>query len=326
MHILHNTIGVPKITQKQTNTNSVLFTMWPLPRGYGITLANSLRRVALSSIPGTKVTGVKVHWVEHEYSTLPGIKDSVIEIMLNLKWLILSKNDSWAVWLKLKKNKAGVVTAADIQCPSDVTILNPDLYISEIDQDKLQLELDIRVEKWVGYLSIEELRQREDDIQVIGIDANFSPVVNVRYDIVPTRVWDITNLESIEIEIETNGSASPLEAFKFSGSMLTSYFSLLNAEELQVWWEFIWDIKDLLKREKEEVKEELEKESYTPIEIMGLSPRTLNALINGNILSIEQLTKCTETKLSSIKGFWKKAMTEIRDALRARGLKLLWDD
>ena len=300
--------------------------MGPLPRWYGITLANSLRRVALSSIPGTKVTGIKVSWVEHEYSTLPWIKDSIIEIILNLKWLVLSKNDSGIVWLKIKKNKAWVITAWDIDCPADVKILNPDLYITEIDQDKLQLELDIRVEKWVWYLSIEDLREREEDTQVIGIDANFSPVINVRYDIVPTRIWDLTNLESIELEIETNGSSTPVDAFKFSWKMLTSYFSLLNAEELQVWWEFIWDIKDLLKREKEEVKEELEKESYTPIEIMWLSPRTLNALINWNILSIEQLTKCTETKLSSIKWFWKKAMTEIRDALRARGLKLLWDD
>ncbi|MCH8518958.1 DNA-directed RNA polymerase subunit alpha [Candidatus Gracilibacteria bacterium] len=326
MHILHNSIGLPKITQKDIKTNTTVFTMGPLPRGYGVTLANSLRRVALSSIPGTKVTGIKVAGVEHEYSTLPGVKDSVIEIILNLKGLVLTKNDSGSAWLKLKKNKAGIITAADIECPSDITILNPDLYITELDQDKLQLELDIRVEKNVGYVSIEELRETEDDIQVIGIDANFSPVVNVRYDIVSTRIGDLTNLETIEIEIETNGSSTPLEAIKFSGQMLTSYFSLLNADELQVGGAFIGDIKDLIKREKDEVKEELEKESYTPIEIMGLSPRTLNALINGNILSIEQLTKCTETKLSSIKGFGKKAMTEIRDALKSRGLKLLGDD
>lgn len=326
MHILHDTIWVPKIIQKNTDKNTTLFSMWPLPRWYGITLANSLRRVALSSIPWTRVTWIKVAWVEHEYSTLPWVKDSIIDIILNLKSVVLTKKQAWTTWLKLKKDKAWIVTAWDINCPADVTILNPDLYITQIDQDKLQIDIDIRIEKSVWYLSIEDLREREDDIQVIGIDANFSPVLNVKYDIAPTRVGDITNLESIEMEITTNGSSSPLEAFKFSWNMLSSYFSLLNADELQVWWEFIWDIKDLLKREKEEVKEELEKESYTPIEIMGLSPRTLNALINWNILSIEQLTKCTETKLSSIKGFWKKAMTEIRDALRARGLKLLWDD
>lgn len=200
------------------------------------------------------------------------------------------------------------------------------MYITEIDQDKLELDIDIRVEKGVGYMSGEDLKEREEDVNVLLIDANFSPVINVKYDINSSRVGDMTNLDAMEMHISTNGVLSPTEVFKFSGDMLTSYFSLINEEALQVEGQFIGDIKDLLDREKEEVKEELEKESYTPIEIMGLSPRTLNALINGNILSIEQLTKCTETKLSSIKGFGKKAMTEIRASLNERGLKLLGDD
>ena len=326
MHILHNTIGVPKITQNPTWENAAIFTMSPLPRGYGITLANSMRRVALSSIPGSKVTGIKVKGVSHEYSTLPGVRDSVVDIMLNLKNLVVDKQETWIQWISLSKNKAGKVTAADITTPSDIKILNPDMYITEIDQDKLELDIEIRVEKGVGYMSNEDLKEREEDVNVLLIDANFSPVVNVKYDITTTRVGDMTNLDAVEMQISTNGVLSPTEVFKFSGDMLTSYFSLINEDALQVEGQFIWSIKDLLDREKEEVKEELEKESYTPIEIMGLSPRTLNALINGNILSIEQLTKCTETKLSSIKGFGKKAMTEIRASLNERGLKLLWDD
>ena len=326
MHILHNIIGVPKITQNATDDNSAIFTMGPLPRGYGITLANSLRRVALSSIPGTKITGIKVKGVSHEYSTLPGIKDSVVDIMLNLKGLVIDKTDTGIEWLKLSKKKAGAVTAKDITIPSGIKILNPDMYITEIDQDKLELDIEIRIEKGVGYMSVEDLKEKEDDVNVLLIDANFSPVLNVKYDINSTRVGDITNLDAMEMTVSTNGVLSPGEVFKFSGDMLASYFGLFNEEALQVEGQFIWDVKDLLNREKEEVKEELEKESYTPIEIMGLSPRTLNALINGNILSIEQLTKCTETKLSSIKWFGKKAMTEIRSALNERGLKLLGDD
>ncbi len=326
MHILHNTIGVPKITQNPTGENAAVFTMAPLPRGYGITLANSMRRVALSSIPGTKVTGIKVKGVSHEYSTLPGIRDSIVDIMLNLKGLVVDKQETGVQWISLSKNKAGLVSAADIKVPSDIKILNPDMYITEIDQDKLELEIEIRVEKGVGYMSNEDLKEREEDVNVLLIDANFSPVLNVKYDITTTRVGDITNLDAVEMQISTNWVLSPTEVFKFSGDMLTSYFSLINEDALQVEGQFIGSIKDLLDREKEEVKEELEKESYTPIEIMGLSPRTLNALINGNILSIEQLTKCTETKLSSIKGFWKKAMTEIRASLNERWLKLLGDD
>jgi len=326
MHILHKEIGVPKITQNNSDANSAIFTMGPLPRGYGITLANSIRRVALSSVPGAKVTGIKVKGVSHEYSTLPGIKDSVVDVMLNLKWLVIKKSSNDISWITLSKNKAWVVKAADIKTSSDVEILNKDMYITEIDQDKLDLDIEIRVEKGVWYMSVEDLKEREDDVNILLIDANFSPVESIKYDITSARVGDLTNLDTIEMTIATNGVLSPDDVFKFSGDMLASYFNLFNEEALQVEGEFIWDIKDLLTKEKEEVKEELEKESYTPIEIMGLSPRTLNALINGNILSIEQLTKCTETKLSSIKGFGKKAMTEIRASLNERGLKLLGDD
>jgi DNA-directed RNA polymerase subunit alpha len=134
------------------------------------------------------------------------------------------------------------------------------------------------------------------------------------------------NLDSLEMTISTDWSISPVDALKFSWDMLNSYFSIFNEDSLQVEWQFISNVKELISREKEEVQEELEKETYTPIEIMGLSPRTLNALINWDILSIEKLTKCTETKLSSIKWFGKKAMTEIRASLAERGLKLLGDD
>jgi DNA-directed RNA polymerase subunit alpha len=326
MHILHNSIGVPKISQVDGNNSKSLFTVSPLPRGYGVTLGNSLRRVALSSIPGAKVTGIKVKGVSHEYSTLPGIKDSVLDIMLNLKGIIVDKKDSGIEWVRLQKNKKGTVTAKDIKLSSGLTILNEDLYITEIDQDKLELDIEIRIEKNVGYMSIEDLKEREEDVNVLLIDANFSPVLNVKYEVINTRVGDMINLDELQMEITTNGVISPVDAFKFSGAMLTSYFSLFNEDALQVEGNFIGNVKDLINKEKEEVKEELEKETYTPIEIMGLSPRTLNALINGNILSIEQLTKCTETKLSSIKGFGKKAMTEIRSSLAERGLKLLGDD
>ena len=325
MHIIHNTTGVPKIAQTDWETNTSSFVLWPLPKGYGVTLGNSLRRVLLSSIPGTKVTGIKVKWVNHEYSTLPWVKDSVIDIMLNLKELVLDKDEIWVEWLKLSKNKAWIVTAWDIQSWG-IKILNPDLYITEIDKDGLNLDIEIRVEKGTWYLSAEDLKAREDDVEVFQIDVNFSPVLNVQYNIDVARYGDITNLDSLRIEVVTNGGISPVDALKFSWNMLTSYFSMFNEDALQVEWQFIADVKDLVTKEKEEIQEELEKESYTPIEIMWLSPRTLNALINWDILSIEKLTKCTETKLSSIKGFGKKAMTEIREALAERDLKLLGDD
>ncbi len=319
-------MGIPNITQEEVSPNISNFSVGLLPRWYWVTLGNSLRRVLLSSLPWAKVTWIKIRWVNHEYSTIPWIKDTVIDIMLNLKKLVVNKNETWIEWVKLTKKKAWVVTAWDINVPSWVEIVNKDLYITEIDKDGLEIDMEIRIEKNVWYVSIEELKEIEDDVEVLLIDASFSPVLNVKYEIKNWRYWDITNLDELHMTVHTNWIISPTSAMKFSADMLTSYFKLFNTEELQVEWEFISNIWDLVAREKEEIRGELEKESYTPIEIMGLSPRTLNALINWNILSIEQLTKCTETKLTWIKGFGKKAMTEIRESLAWRGLSLLWDE
>jgi DNA-directed RNA polymerase subunit alpha len=279
----------------------------------------------LSSIPGTRVTGVKIAGVTHEYMTLPGVHDSIIDILLNLKGLIVEKSDSGIEWITLSKKKGGIVTAADIKCPAGVTIHNPDLYITSLDAN-FDFTAEIRIERNVGYVSIDDLKHREDDTGVLLLDANFSPVISVRYDVTDTRSGEMTNLDSLEMVIKTNGVMSPSDVVKFSGKMLESYFALFNEDALQVGGEFIADIRQVIEREKQEVKADLEKESYTPIEIMGLSPRTLNALVNGDILSIEHLVKCTEAKLSSIKGFGKKAMTEVREALATRGFKLLGDD
>lgn len=300
MHIIHSLIGVPKISRKGTSVNEECLTVGPLPAGYGVTLGNSLRRVMLSSIPGTRVTGVKIAGVTHEYTTLPGVHDSIIDILLNLKGLVIEKSDSGVEWIAISKKKGGIVTAADVKCPAGVTIHNPEMYITSLDAN-FDFAAEIRIERNVGYVSIDELKHREDDTSVLLVDANFSPVVSVRYEVTDTRSGEITNLDSLEMVIRTNGVMSPSDVVKFSGKMLESYFALFNEDALQVGGEFIADIRQVIEREKQEVKADLEKESYTPIEIMGLSPRTLNALVNGDILSIEHLTKCTEAKLSSIK-------------------------
>lgn len=219
---------------------------------------------------------------------------------MNLKGLIIEKSDSDIEWITLSKKKGGIVTAADIKCPGGVTIHNPDMYITSLDAN-FDFTAEIRIERNVGYVSIDELKHREDDTAVLLVDANFSPVISVRYEVTDTRYGEITNLDSLEMVIRTNGVMSPSDVVKFSGKMLESYFTLFNEDSLQVGGEFIADIRQVIEREKQEVKADLEKESYTPIEIMGLSPRTLNALVNGDILSIEHLTKCTEAKLSSIK-------------------------
>lgn len=325
MHTIHTVIGAPKISQQNISTNEATFVIEPLPNGYGVTLGNSLRRVMLSSIPWTRVTGVKISWISHEYATLPGVHDSILDILLNLKGLVIEKANSWIEWISINKTTPWIITAWDIKTSGDIKVLNPEMYITSLDNG-FSFNAEIRIEKNVGYISIEDLKEKEEDPQVLIVDANFSPVLNVKYNVEPARYGEITNLDALNITIKTNGVMSPSDVIKFSGKMLESYFSLFNEEELQVGGEFIANIREVIEKEKQEVKADLEKESYTPVEIMGLSPRTLNALVNWDILSVEQLAKCTEAKLSSIKGFGRKAMTEVRDALATRGLKLLGDD
>ncbi len=300
MHIIHNTIGVPKIRREILSAREEKFVIEPLPSGYGVTLGNSLRRVMLSSIPGARVTGIKIAGASHEYMTLPGVRESILDIMLNIKSLVIAKESTDIEWISLTKKKGGLVTGADIKCPGGVEILNSDCYITTVDAG-FDFSMQIRIERNVGYVSIEDLKKREDDVEVLVLDANFSPVQNVKYEIKNTRYGEIINLDSLEMVVTTNGVMSPSDVMKFSAKMLESYFTLFNEEKLQVGGEFISDIREVIEKEKQEVKADLEKETYTPIEIMGLSPRTLNALVNGDILSIEQLTKCTEAKLSSIK-------------------------
>ena len=329
MHQIHNEIGAPKVIFKEINGNHhVLYIFKPLPNGYGATLGNSLRRVLLSSLPGAAITGIKVKGVAHEYTTITGVKDSVLDILLNLKQLRVKKHSAEPTFLELKVKKEGVITAADIKENSDVEILNKDLYITTLDSKDTELEILIRVEKGVGYKSIAELKKENDDPTMILVDASFSPILKVAYSVVADRVGQRTDLDALELEISTDGSITADDALKFAANMLNSYFTMFNKEGILVEQDFMSNVEEILVKEKEEKEKEIEKakETYTPIEILNLSPRTLNALINGGIGSIEQLTKCTESKLSNLRGFGKKAMNEVKDALKVKGLNLFGDE
>jgi DNA-directed RNA polymerase subunit alpha len=179
------------------------------------------------------------------------------------------------------------------------------------------------VEKGVGYVPASLRKKSKKDVGLIQIDAIYSPVIKVRYDVTSTRVGQMTDLDKLTLEIKTNGSITPEDALKFTASILKSYFDLFLLEEEEIEPDFRSDVKTVKEKEMEEQEEESKKETYTPIEILNFSPRTLNALINGGIGSIEQLIKCTPSKLGNFRGFGKKAMTEVSDALATRGLSLM---
>ncbi|MCD6109191.1 DNA-directed RNA polymerase subunit alpha [bacterium] len=322
MHQIQEEIGIPKFKPQKKGDNHMVFTLGPLPPGYGMTVGNALRRVLLSSLPGAAITGVKIQGVTHEYSTIKGVKDSVLDINLNIKQLYVKMENKEPATLELNVSKAGVVTAKDIKCPTGVKILNPDQYITTIDNKSTKLKMELRAEKGVGYIPASQKIKKEKIAGMIVLDAVYTPVIKVRYDVENTRVGEMTNLDKLSLEIKTDGTISPEDALKFSSNILVSYFSLFNEKGIMVEQDFMSDFAKITAKEQEKEKAKPIQESYTPIEILGFSPRTLNALINGGIGSIEQLSKCTESKLSNLRGFGKKALTEVSDALDKKGLNL----
>lgn len=321
MHQIQEEIGIPKIKNEKVSDSHAIFTVSPLPQGYGITIGNAFRRVLLSSLPGACITGVKIDGVTHEYSTVKGVKDSVLDITLNLKLIRVKKTSPEASYLTLSVSKEGEVYAKDIKCPSDVEILNPDQYITTLEKGA-KLSLELKVDKGVGYVPV-SIKQKDDgNSEMILMDSIFSPVTKVRYDIEATRVGQMTNLDKLVIEVETDGSITPEDAVRFSSNILQSYFNLFNQENIMVEADYMSDFQKISEKAEMEEKNKPVQEAYTPIEILGFSPRTLNALINGGIGSIEQLSKCTESKLTNLRGFGKKALTEVKDALKSRDLTL----
>ena len=322
MHQIQEEIGIPKIRIQKVSDNHAVFTVSPLPTGYGMTVGNSFRRVLLSSLPGAAVTCVRIEGVTYEYATIKGVKESVLDILLNFKLLQLKKTSKEPTIAVLKADKEGVVRAKDIDVPSDVEILNPDLYITTLDKGG-KLHMEIRIEKGVGYRPVAQMEKSEDTTaNLLLVDAFFSPVKKVRYDVESPRVGSLTSLDKLTLEIETNGAISPEDSLKFASNVLKSYFGLFNAADVAVEPEFMTDVNKITAKAKEEESKKPTQEAYTPIEILGLSPRTLNALINGEIGSIEMLTKCSESKLTNLRGFGKKALTEVENALATRNLKL----
>jgi len=336
MHIIQQEIGLPKITSKKVGDNHTLFTVAPLPNGYGMTLGNAFRRVLLSSLPGAAVAAVKIKGATHEYSTLAGVKDSMLDMLLNLKQLNLKKDSKKPTTLKLDiKSGSGEVKAKDIEKNADVEILNPDLVITTLDKNS-NLKMEIVVEKNVGYLPAAERQKKNKEVGLIYLDAMFSPVERVRYDVSNTRVGQMTDLDKLELEVKTNGSMNPEDAMKFASNILKSYFDLFNQKEEAVEAEFATDPAKVKEEEKtaaattpasdDDTTSEASTEKYTPIETLQFSPRTLNALINGGIGSVEQLVKCSPNKIAELRGFGSKALDEVDEKLAAKGLKLEGED
>ena len=325
MHIIQEEIGLPVFSTAagtRGDATHTIFSISPLPPGFGMTLGNALRRVLLSSLPGAAVTSARFQGVQHEYSTLKGVKESVVDIMLNLKMLKLKKHtkDTETVTLEAKGPK--VITAKDLSVSSDIEVLNPDLVIMTLEKGA-SVNVELTVEKGVGYEPASERNKKHHEPGLMYIDAVYSPVEKVKFEVEAARIGQRTNLEKLVIEVSTNGSLSAEEAMQFASQLLQSYFTYFSSDKKAVEPEFMADFSRVGAPQMDDVSAAAPiKESYTPIEILNLSPRTLNALINAGVGSIEQLTKCTESILSNFRGFGAKALEEVKSTLATRGLKL----
>ncbi len=327
MHIIQEEIGLPTFAVtpvKKGDARQAIFAIAPLPPGYGLTLGNALRRVLLSSLPGAAVTSVRVQGVQHEYTTIKGVHESVMDMMLNFKLLKLKKHskDSEVITLSAKGPKD--VTAADLTVSSDIEVLNPELHLFTLEKGAA-IDMQITVEKGVGYASAAERNRKQNEPGLMYVDAIFTPVVKVKFDVEPTRVGQRTDLEKLTLDVETSGSLSAEEAVQFASQLLQSYFGYFGSDKKVVEPEFMADFSRATTPHVDDNTSTPVKESYTPIEILNFSPRTLNALINAGVGSIEQLTKCSEATLSNFRGFGAKALDEVKKTLGDRGLALASD-
>lgn len=303
--MLHE-IHLPEIKTLKSEGNLATFAIEPLFPGYGMTLGNSIRRVILSSLPGAAVTAVKIEGVSHEFSTIKDVKEDVVDIILNLKQLCVKSHNDEIVSLKLSAHGEGVVTAAKFEKNADIEIANPELVIATLDNKNAKLEMEVFIEKGRGYIPVEKRDGGKLGVGVIAVDALYSPIRRVRYNVESTRVGQMTDLDRLVIEIETNGVTSPMEAISQASEILVDHFLVLSGKEVA-------KIKECTDPAG------IEEGGDILIEEVNLSPRTTNALLNNDIKTVADILKLTDGELKTLKGFGSKAYDEVREKLTELG-------
>ena len=289
---------------EETGAHSASFVIEPLQAGYGNTLGNSLRRVLLSSVKGGAIVAFRVEGASHEFTTVDGIKEDVVDIMLNLKNVRVKVSSDEPVEVRIEKKGAGAITAADIKTTADVEVINPEQVIATVDDPKKTVVFDLVIDSGRGYQTIEDSSAKRLHSDMIALDAMFSPVLRVRYKVDSTRVGQETNLDKLQLNVETDGSISPREAFEEAAAILVNqYTALAGSTTVEAAPALGQDLAD----EGSELN--------TPIEELNLSARTANALINNEIRTVRDLVTLSEQDLRELKGFGSKALDEVKDKM-----------
>lgn len=294
------------IEVRERRDNHAKFVIEPLERGFGITLGNALRRVLLSSIPGAAVTYMKIDGVLHEFSTIPGMVEDTIALMLNLKGLPVKLNSDEPKVLTLSVSGARDVTAADIVPDADVEILDPSYRLCTLSSKDAKLTMEIGVEKGRGYVMADRQRNVEHMIGLIPLDSIFSPIRKVNFTVDDTRVGQSVDYDRLTVEVETNGSITPDEALSMAASIMQ--------EELDLFVSFT--------NRAEPLPETPPNEWDIPVETLNLSVRSFNCLKRAGISKVSELLDLTEDEIMKMRNFGKKSLDEIKQVLAERGLTL----
>ena len=297
-------IQLPELKTTREDGNKATFAIEPLYSGYGMTLGNSLRRVILSSLGGAAVTAVKIDSVAHEFSTIDGVKEDVVEVILNLKKVRFRVFSEEPQFLMLNASGKGVVTAADIKTSADVEIVNPEQVIATLDDAKTKLGMEIKVEKGRGYVPVEHREGEKLEVGMIAVDALYSPVQRVRYNVENTRVGQVTDLDRLVLEVETDGTISPHDAVRQASEILVEHFQVVAGQPLGV---------SSAGPDDEGAGDT--GSSKLSIEEISLTPRTTNALINNDIKTVRDLMRLSDQELRELKGFGSKAYDEVKERL-----------
>jgi DNA-directed RNA polymerase subunit alpha len=313
---MSNTIHTPGLVKVDDHSaTSATFAVEPLHNGYGMTLGNSMRRVLLSSIAGAAVTAFKIEGITHEFTSVPGVKEDIVDIMLNLKGIRFRVYGNEPQNLRITKSGKGNVTAKDIQTNADVEIVNPDQIIATIDDAKAKLTVDLVVEVGRGYRTIEEGAAKKPS-DMIAVDAIFTPVLRVRYKVENTRVGQATDLDRLLLTIDTDGSITPQDAFEEAAAILLNQYTALAGKTRLSANEPAAEPNSL--QDNEFTGDMIGEETTalnTSIEDLNLSARTTNALINNDIHTIRDLFALNDAELRDLKGFGSKALDEVKEKL-----------
>ena len=314
-------INIPAIKIVKDEGNSAVFVIEPFYPGYGTTVGNSLRRVLLTSLPGAAATAFRISGVDHEFTTIDGVKEDVVEIMLNIKNLRFNMHEEGPVTASFKVSKAGEVTGQDLKLSSSVELINPDQHIATITTNR-PFEGEVRIERGRGYLLSDEIDDKEFAIGTIAIDAVFSPVRRCSIQVENTRVGERVDYDKLTIEVETDGAITPREAIKQSADILLAQFATLTETPIPV--------------NKPEEISEAPAEEETPeeapaakgndpkgfsVEEINLSIRTTNALVQNGIKKVKDILSAGRKGLLEMNGVGERAVTEIADKMDELGLE-----